>query len=233
MKLRYKVLSVISALVAVGIFSLALALSHDSPCAPAPALPENAQLMKAIVSRCYGPPHVLKLENIEKPSPADDEVLVKVHAAAVNPLDYHYMRGKPYVMRLMGSGLGAPEDERAGVDFAGTVEAVGKDVKLFKPGDEVFGARGVAFAEYVTVREVRNVVLKPANVTFEQAAAVPVAAGTQAQSVDRPFDQSGQGKDAVTVREPGIHDDVRGAEQGGPDPPERSHAVWKGHAGHR
>ncbi len=193
MKLRYKVLGVISALVAVGIASLALALSHDSPCAPAPALPENAQPMKAIVSRCYGPPDVLKLEDIEKPSPADDEVLVKVHAAAANPLDYHRMRGKPYIMRMMGSGLGAPESTRVGVDFAGTVEAVGKNVKRFKPGDEVFGGRTGAFAEYVTIREDRGVVLKPVNVTFEQAGSVAIAAITALQALrDKGRIQPGQ-----------------------------------------
>lgn len=174
MRLRYKVLGVISTLVAVGLFSLALILSHDSACGPAPVLPTDTKLMKAIVYRCYGSPDVLKFEDIEKPSPADDEVLVKVHAAAVNPLDYHYMRGKPYIMRLMGSGLGAPESTRMGVDFAGTVEAVGRNVKRFKPGDEVFGGKDGAFAEYVTVRENRALVLKPANVTFEQAASVPI-----------------------------------------------------------
>jgi NADPH:quinone reductase-like Zn-dependent oxidoreductase len=183
MKLRYKVLGVVSVLVAVAVLSLAVALSHDSPCAPAPALPGNAQLMKAIVSRCYGPPDVLKLEDIEKPSPADDELLVKVHAAAANPLDYHRVRGKPYIMRMMGSGVGAPESTRVGVDFAGTVEAVGKNVKRFKPGDEVFGGRTGAFAEYVTVREDRAVVPKPANVTFEQAGSVAIAAVTALQAL--------------------------------------------------
>ena len=183
MKLRYKVLGVISALAAVGILSLAVAVSHDSPCAPAPALPGNAQLMKAIVTRCYGPPDVLKLEDIEKPSPADDEVLVKVHAAAANPLDYHRMRGKPYIMRMMGAGLGTPESTRVGVDFAGTVEAVGKNVRQFKPGDEVFGGRTGAFGEYVTVREDRAVVPKPANLTFEQAGSVAIAAVTALQAL--------------------------------------------------
>lgn len=188
----YKVLSVVLGLVAVGVLTGALMLSHDSACGPAPAVPDNAQLMKAIVYRCYGPPDVLKLEDIEKPTPADDELLVKIHAAAANPLDWHYMRGKPYIMR-MGAGLGAPEITRLGVDFAGTVEAVGKDVKRFQPGDEVFGARTGAFAEYVRVREERAVVLKPANVTFEQAASVPVAAITALQALrDKGQIQPGQ-----------------------------------------
>ena len=96
--------------------------------------------MKAIVYRCYGSPDVLRLEDVARPVPADNEVLVKVHAASVNPLDWHYVRGKPYVMRL-DAGLGAPKIPRLGVDFAGTVESVGGSVTRFKPGDEVFGAR--------------------------------------------------------------------------------------------
>ena len=113
-----KVLGIILALAAVGLLSLALTLSHDSACGPAPALPSNATLMKAIVQRCYGSPDVLKLEDIEKPAPADDEVLVKVHAASVNPLDWHYMRGKPYFMRL-DAGIGAPRVHTIGRRFRG------------------------------------------------------------------------------------------------------------------
>src|SRR5882762_4326360 len=182
MKLRYKVLNVILILVAVALVSLALALSHDSACGPAPLLPNKAQLMKAIVYRCYGSPDVLRFEDFEKPTAADDQVLVKVHAASVNPLDWHYMRGTPYVVR-MDSGFGKPENPRLGVDFAGTVEAVGKNIKRFKPGDEVFGGKFGAFAEYVTVREERAVVLKPSNVSFEQAASVPIAAITALQAL--------------------------------------------------
>jgi len=166
MKLRYKVTGIFLIIVTLALSSLALVLSHNSDCGPAPALRDNAKLMKAIVNRCYGSPDVLEVEDIEKPTPADDEVLVKVKAAAVNPLDWHYMRGSPYFMRL-GSGLGAPKDIRRGVDFAGTVEAVGKNVRQFMPGDEVFGGKSGAFAEYVTVREDRAVVRKPANITFE------------------------------------------------------------------
>jgi NADPH:quinone reductase-like Zn-dependent oxidoreductase len=189
---RYKVLSVVLMLVVVTLLSLALVLSHDSPCGAAQAIPANTQSMKAIVYRCYGSPAVVKLEDIAKPIPPDDRVLVKVHAASVNPLDWHYMRGKPYVMRLM-AGLGAPDDIRLGVDFAGTVEAVGKNVKRFKPGDEVFGGGDGAFAEYVSVREKGSLALKPANLTFEQAAAVPVAAVTALQALrDKGNIQPGQ-----------------------------------------
>jgi NADPH:quinone reductase-like Zn-dependent oxidoreductase len=144
------------------------------------AVPSNP--MKAIVYCDYGSPDVLKLEDIEKPTPADDEVLIRVRAASVNPLDWHYMRGTPYFMRMQ-AGLRKPKVIRLGVDFAGTVEAVGKNVKQFKPGDEVFGARTGAFAEYVSVRENRAVVQKPANLTFEQAASIPIAAITALQAL--------------------------------------------------
>ena len=182
MKLRYKIAGGILIFLAVAISSLALVLSHNSACGPAPAVSDETELMKAIVYRCYGSPDVLEFEDVEKPTPADDEVLVKVHAASVNPLDWHYMRGSPYIMRL-GVGLGAPNRTSMGVDFAGTVEAVGSNIKRFKPGDEVFGGRSGAFAEYVTVREDRALVMKPSNMTFQQAASVPVAAITALQAL--------------------------------------------------
>ena len=182
MKLRYKIAGGFLIFVAVALSSLALVLSHNSGCGPAPAVSDKAELMKAIVYRCYGSSDVLKFEDIEKPAAADSEVLVKVHAASVNPLDWHYMRGSPYIMRI-GSGLGAPKDTRMGVDFAGTVEAVGRNVKRFKPGDEVFGGKSGAFAEYVTIREDRALVLKPDNMTFEQVASSPVAAITALQAL--------------------------------------------------
>ena len=148
--------------------------------------------MKAIVYCDYGVPN-LKFQEIEKPTPADDQLLVKVRAASVNPLDWHFVEGTPYFMRLMGVGLRKPKDTRLGVDFAGTVEAVGKNVTKFKPGDEVFGGRTGAFAEYVCVREARAVALKPANITFEQAASVPIAAITALQGVrDKGKVQPGQ-----------------------------------------
>jgi NADPH:quinone reductase-like Zn-dependent oxidoreductase len=189
---RNKVLSGILLVVVVALSSLALVLSHDTPCGVAQAVPANTQSMKAIVYRCYGSPDVVKLEDIAKPIPPDDRVLIKVHAASVNPLDWHYMRGKPYVMRA-SAGFGAPDDIRLGVDFAGTVEAVGKNVKRFKPGDEVFGGADGAFAEYVSVRESGALALKPANVTFEQAATVPVAGITALQALrDKGKIQRGQ-----------------------------------------
>ncbi len=182
MRLRYKITSAILIIMAAVLSSLALVLSYDSSCGPAPLLASDAKAMKAVVYRCYGSADVLELEDIEKPTATDNEVLVKIHAASINPLDWHYMRGSPYIMRL-GAGLGAPKDERLGVDFAGTVEAVGQNVTKFKPGDEVFGGKSGAFAEYVTIRDDRALVLKPDNVTFEQAASVPVAALTALQAL--------------------------------------------------
>jgi NADPH:quinone reductase-like Zn-dependent oxidoreductase len=146
--------------------------------------------MKAILHCEYGGPDVLKVEEIEKPVPNDNQVLVKVRANSVNPLDLT-IRG-PLLLRPL-FGLRKPKDTRLGVDYAGTVEAVGKNVTNFKPGDEVFGGKNGAIAEYVCVLADRAVVLKPANVTFEQAAAVPVAAITALQGLrDKGKIQSGQ-----------------------------------------
>jgi NADPH:quinone reductase-like Zn-dependent oxidoreductase len=139
--------------------------------------------MKAVVYTDYGSPDVLEIRDVKKPVPNDDQVLVKVRAVSLNPLDWHYMEGTPYIMRAMGTGLRKPKSPRLGVDLAGQVEAVGKNVTQFKPGDEVFGTGGgAAFAEYVCARKIR-LVLKPANITFEQAAAVPIAALTALQSL--------------------------------------------------
>jgi NADPH:quinone reductase-like Zn-dependent oxidoreductase len=138
--------------------------------------------MKAVVYCDYGPPDVLRIEAAEKPIPTDSQVLVRVRAASVNPLEWHYMRGAPYFARF-GMGLRKPVNTRLGVDFSGVVESVGRSVTQFKPGDEVFGGRTGALAEYVTVRENGNVVLKPSNITFEQAATVPVAAITALQGL--------------------------------------------------
>lgn len=182
MKLRYKIASGILVCLAIAIASLALVLGHTAECEPAPALADDAELMKAIVYRCYGSPDVLEYADVEKPGHKDNEVLVRIQAAAVNPLDWHYMRGSPYFMRL-SSGLGKPTDTRLGVDFAGIVESVGKDVTRFKPGDEVFGGRTGAFAEYVVVPEDRALALKPGNISFDQAASVPIAGITALQAL--------------------------------------------------
>ena len=139
--------------------------------------------MSAIVYCDYGIKN-LKLEQIEKPTPADDQILVRVHAASINPYDWHFIEGTPYVMRAIGGvGLRKPKDTRLGVDFAGTVEAVGKNVTQFKPGDEVFGGRGGAFAQYVCPRASRAVAIKPASVSFEEAASVNIAGITALQGL--------------------------------------------------
>lgn len=147
--------------------------------------------MKAIVYHNYGSPDVLKCEEIEKPTPGDDEVLIQVRAASVNPLDWHYVRGMPYFLRMM-AGLRKPKNTRLGVDVAGKVEAVGRNVTHFKPGDEVFGAGVGAFAEY-SCAHANKLALKPVNITFEQAAAVPVAGLSALQGLrDKGRVQSGQ-----------------------------------------
>ncbi len=137
--------------------------------------------MKAIQYYRYGPPEVLQLKEVEKPTPKKGEILVKVHAASVNPLDWHGMRGAPFIARVSG-GWTKPKDPRLGADFAGQVEAFGAGVTKFHPGDEVFGMCGSSFAEYATAKQDRTA-LKPSNKSFEEAAAVPVAGITALQGL--------------------------------------------------
>src|SRR5438876_7783416 len=145
--------------------------------------------MKAIVYCEYGSPDVLKFEDVEKPAPNDDQVLIRVHAASLNFIDAGVMRG-PWPLRLI-TGLRKPEKTRLGTDGAGQVEAVGKNVTLFKAGDEVFGATRPSLAEYVCGRE-RALVIKPANVTFEQAGSVAWAGFTALQGLRQGNIQPGQ-----------------------------------------
>ncbi len=148
--------------------------------------------MKAISYDRYGSPDVLKCEETAEPVPADDEVLIKIRAAAVNPYDWHFMRGKPYAVRIAAGGLRRPKDRRLGADVAGEIEAVGRNITRFKPGDRVFGSCKGAFAEYACTSE-SKVVMKPDNVTFEQAASVPIAAFTALQGLrDKGQIQPGQ-----------------------------------------
>src|SRR6202048_51622 len=148
--------------------------------------------MKAIVYCDYGLGN-LKLAGVNKATPTDDQILVKVRAASVNPYDWHFIEGTPKIMRMMGVGLRKPKDTRLGVDFAGTIESVGKNVTNFKPGDDVFGGRGGAFAEYVCGRAEGAVALKPASITFEQAASVNIAGVTALQAIrDKGKVQPGQ-----------------------------------------
>jgi NADPH:quinone reductase-like Zn-dependent oxidoreductase len=140
--------------------------------------------MKAIIYTKYGPPDVLELKEVEKPTPKDDEVLIKIHAASINKGDWYALTGKPFMARI--GGLLKPKDKILGMDVAGRVEAVGRYVKQFQPGDEVFGdiswcGKG-AFAEYVSVPE-HVLAFKPANISFEEAAAVPVSAVVALQGI--------------------------------------------------
>jgi len=148
--------------------------------------------MKAIIYHDYGSPEVLQCEEIEKPAPADKEVLIKVRAAALNALDWRMMRGTPVFLRPMIGGLRKPKITRPGVDLAGQVEAVGREVTQFKPGDEVFGVGRGSLAEYVCTIE-DKLALKPANISFEEAAAIPVAGITALQGLrDKGRIQRGQ-----------------------------------------
>ncbi len=139
--------------------------------------------MKAIVYHKYGSPDILRLKDVEKPAPKDNEVLIKVQVASVNALDWHLLTADIFLVRLMGMGLFKPKNQILGADIAGRVEAVGKNVSLFRPGDEVFGDIGHGgFAEYAVAPE-RFLALKPANLSYEAAAAVPVAALTALQGL--------------------------------------------------
>ncbi len=143
--------------------------------------------MKAIICPKYGSPDVLQVREVVKPVPQEDELLIQIHAASLNSRDIRMLRANPFYMRLMPGGLFSPKNKVLGADLAGRVEAVGSNVRQYKPGDEVFGylpsatGRGT-FAEYVCARE-NLLTLKPANLTFEQAAAVPVAAMTALQGL--------------------------------------------------
>ncbi len=164
------------AIVALGIGYL----RSDNVCeigGPAPKHP-----MRAAVRCEYGGPESVRIVAVERPTPGPHDILVRVRAVAVNPLDWHTVRGTPLLMRI-DSGLRKPKQTRLGVDYAGTVEAVGGEVTKFKVGDEVFGGRQGAFAEVVVVPDDRAIALKPAGVSFEQAASVPIAATTALQAV--------------------------------------------------
>jgi NADPH:quinone reductase-like Zn-dependent oxidoreductase len=147
--------------------------------------------MKSVAYHEYGSPDVLELQERDKPPVPDDGVLVRVHATSVNPMDWYFLTGRPYFVRIM-TGLREPKNQVLGVDFAGTVESVGSGVKGLRPGDEVFGAGRGAFAEYVCVTE-EGAVPRPVNLTFEQAAASPLAALTALQALrDQGRIQAGQ-----------------------------------------
>jgi len=192
MKLRYKMLNGILAVLILLLGSVGIAISYTADCELPAANSATENSMKAVIYRCYGSPEILEYVDVTKPTPTHDEVLVKVHAAGVNPLDWHYMRGTPYLMRLM-SGIGVPNNQTMGVDFSGVIESVGKNVSKFKVGDSVFGGRSGAFGEYVIIPESRALALKPDNMSHEQAASVPIAAITALQALrDKGKIQAGQ-----------------------------------------
>lgn len=184
-------LKAVAIVLLVGVAILALAISYNSGC-PGPRPAGAGETITAVTYQCYGGPEVLRLSQISKPEPGPEQVLVKVHYAGVNPLDWHYMRGSPYIMRL-SSGIGAPTDSRLGVDFAGVVESVGEQVRKFKPGDKVFGGRTGAFGDYILAREVNAIAHLPDGVSLEQAATVGIAGVTALQALrDKGQLQAGQ-----------------------------------------
>ena len=182
MKLRYKILIGVAGLFVTGIAALAITLNYESPCLPGPTLAADVPSMRALMQRCYGSPGILRVENIARPTPGEGQLLIKVHAAGLNPFEWHMTTGKPYLLRLF-KGVGAPDSPRTGSDFSGIVEAVGAGVSRFKPGDEVFGGTGGALADYVLASEQGDIVLKPAGLAFEEAAAIPIAAVTALQAL--------------------------------------------------
>jgi NADPH:quinone reductase-like Zn-dependent oxidoreductase len=144
--------------------------------------PAGRTTMKAIVRETYGSPDVLELKDVERPAPDDDGILVRVRAASINAYDWHMMRGRPYLVRMV-AGLRKPKSSAMGMDVAGQVEAVGKNVTQFRPGDEVFGSRSGSLAEYVRGTDKSFLVPKPSGLTFEQAAAVPMAGQVALQAL--------------------------------------------------
>jgi NADPH:quinone reductase-like Zn-dependent oxidoreductase len=182
------VILVVLLLASIGVFIAYWRSTND--CNRLGIAPQNP--MKAIVYCDYGVAN-LKLSDIEKPVPNDDQILVKVRAVSVNPYDWHFIEGSPKFIRAMIGGLRKPKDIRLGVDFAGTVEAVGKNVTQYKPGDEVFGGSTGAFAQYLCRRATGSVAPKPAGLTFEQAASINIAGVTALQGVrDKGKVQPGQ-----------------------------------------
>jgi NADPH:quinone reductase-like Zn-dependent oxidoreductase len=181
-KLRNKIFSGLAAVLVSGIVTIYVVTSYDSPCPSAAAPPVGGATMRAIMHRCYGDPTNLRTESIAKPTPGEGQVLIKVRASSVNPAEWYRATGRPKIVRLSGA-IGAPTNARLGFDMAGVVEAVGPTVTQFKPGDEVYGGVGGALGEYVLGREQGAIVPKPENMSFEEAAGIPIAAITALQGL--------------------------------------------------
>jgi NADPH:quinone reductase-like Zn-dependent oxidoreductase len=183
MKLRNKILTGVAAVFGVAIAALAITVSYESPCPGRAAATASGETMRAVMQRCYGSPaKVLTVERIAKPVPKQGQLLIKVRATGLNPFEWHMTTGKPYLIHLF-RGLGAPDHPRLGNDVAGIVEAIGPGVTRFKPGDEVFGDIGGGLAEYALARADGDVVRKPAELTFDEAAGIPIAAVTALQGL--------------------------------------------------
>jgi NADPH:quinone reductase-like Zn-dependent oxidoreductase len=182
MKLRYKILIGVAGIVVAGIGTLMTVTAYDSPCPAAAATGiSGPDSMRAAVPHCYGVSN-LRVERVARPVPKEGQVLIRIHASSVNPAEWYGVNGQPYLVRLAG-GIGAPKDMRAGFDMSGVVEAIGPKVTRFKPGDEVFGGAGGALADYALGRAEGGLALKPANLSFEEAAAMPIAAITALQGL--------------------------------------------------
>jgi NADPH:quinone reductase-like Zn-dependent oxidoreductase len=181
-KLRYKILNGAAAVVVLGVLALIATVSYDSACPAGAEATANGPTMRAVMRRCYGVPEGIRVENVAKPVPGEGQVLIKVRASSVNPAEWYGISGQPKIVRLT-SGIGKPDSQRVGYDMAGIVEAVGPGVTRFKPGDEVFGGVGGAFAEYALGRERGDFILKPDILSFEEAAAIPIAAITALQGL--------------------------------------------------
>lgn len=183
MTLRRKIWTSILLLLLVAFAAAEYAFRYPPAPHPAPVPADPAKRMKAVVRYQYGSPDVLQIVEVEKPTPADNELLIKVHAASINPYEYHFVRGTPYLIHMF-AGWRAPKNYRLGVDFAGTIVAVGKDVSHWKVGDAVYGGADGALAEYVNLREDDpSLAAAPSNMNFEQAASVPIAGLTALQAL--------------------------------------------------
>jgi NADPH:quinone reductase-like Zn-dependent oxidoreductase len=166
----------------LGTISLMIVTSYDKACPAVTAADAGSDAMRAVRLRCYGLSEGLRVERVARPVPGDGQVLIRIHATSVNPAEWHGVMGQPYLIRF-SEGIGAPKDAKLGYDMAGVVEAVGPKVTRLKPGDEVFGGVPGAFAEYAIGRDAGSIVLKPANLSFEEAAGITIAGLTALQGL--------------------------------------------------
>lgn len=188
----YRITALIFAIPAALIIAGMVALSYTPTCTGNNFSAGEGSPNRAVTYYCYGSAEVLNLEALDVPAPRENQLLVRVHAASINPLEWHYLHGEPYIMRL-SSGLARPADTRLGVDFAGVVEATGSGVTQFAVGDEVFGMSQGTFADYITVSQTARISKKPPNVSFEEAAGMGIAASTALIAVrDKGAIQPGQ-----------------------------------------